>query len=682
MSNCRKQVITETLTENYMPYAMSVIVSRAIPEIDGFKPAHRKLLYTMYKMGLLTGAKTKSANIVGQTMKLNPHGDQAIYETMVRLATGNETLLTPFVESKGNFGKVYSRDMAYAASRYTEAKLTPICSELFTEIDHNAVDMVDNYDGTMREPALFPTSFPNILVSANTGIAVGMASSFCGFNLEEVCNATLAYLKSKKVDLITLMPGPDFSTGGTVISTKDAIESVYQTGQGSIRVKGKWHYVKKGNLVEITEIPYSTTIEAIIDKIVDSIKAGKLDGISDVRDESDINGMRITVDIKKGFSYEKVMAEIEKQTPLIDNFSCNFNMLINGRPKVLGISEIINEWILWRIDTKRRVALYDIEKKGERLHLLQGLSKILLNINKAVRIIQQTEKDSAVIAALMKGFKIDETQAQFVAEIKLRNINKEYILKKTAEIGVLEHEIAQLKELAGSETKLKNSIAMELKATVKQYGTARKTAIEYATDEIFTPAEDYSCYISISHAGYLQKTKTSKVNAAKPGDTIEFKFAVQNSQTLMFFTNHAQVYKISVSEFDLTDQGYGVFIPSAVKMGAGEELVLSTVYQENASILFLYQNGKMASITMKAYETKGNRRVLKNAYSNKVPLVAALVITEPQTLLIKTKTKTITLKSTMVHQYTTMSSQGAKCVKGEPTGMEVVPPTKKNQSKK
>lgn len=474
-----KRSVPDVLRENYMPYAMSVIVSRAIPEIDGFKPAHRKLLYTMYKMGLLTGNRTKSANIVGQTMRLNPHGDAAIYDTMVRLSRGNETLLMPFIDSKGNFGKAYSKNMVYAAPRYTEAKLDKFCAEIFAGIQNNSVDMVDNYDGTMKEPTLLPTSFPNILVSPNDGIAVGMASSFCGFNLKEVCETTIAYIQHPKCDLLKTLPGPDFTTGGKVVSSREDILHVYESGRGPIRLEGVWRYDAKSRVIEITEIPFTTTVEAIIDKTIELAKSGKITGISDIRDESDLNGLKIAIELKRGADHKAIMKTITSQTPFSDSLSCNFNLLIDGRPMVLGVREILAYWVKWRVETKRRVIAYDCERKKEKLHLLEGLSKILLNINKAIKIIRETEDDGAVIPALMKGFKIDEIQAGFVAEIKLRNLNKDYILKRTAEIDSLKQEIARLEKILAKDTELKKLIVAELKAVIKNYPCPRRAKIEY-----------------------------------------------------------------------------------------------------------------------------------------------------------------------------------------------------------
>ena len=513
-----EQPITRTLDENYMPYAMSVIVSRAIPEIDGFKPSHRKLLYTMYKMGLLTGSRTKSANIVGQTMRLNPHGDAAIYETMVRLARGNETLLHPFVDSKGNFGKVYSRDMAYAASRYTEAKLDPICAELFRDIDSDTVDMVDNYDATMKEPSLLPTTFPNVLVSANQGIAVGMASNICSFNLKEVCDTTIALMKNPDHDILETLPGPDFSTGAELLYDEATTREIYSTGRGSFRLRAKWRYVKEGSLIEITEIPYSTATEVIMDKVAELIKAGKIREIADMRDETDLGGLKLTIDLKRGVDPDKLMQKLFRMTPLQDSFACNFNILIAGMPRVMGIGEILSEWTAWRMDCVKRRLYFQVQKKRERLHLLKGLERILMDIDKAIAIIRETELDSEVVPNLMIGFGIDEIQANFVAEIKLRNINKEYILKQTKATSQLEQEIAEMEETLGSPRKLKNVIIKELQQVSEKYGQPRKTEILYNVEEAEPEKEedetpDYPVTAFVSNGGYLKKITAQSLRA-------------------------------------------------------------------------------------------------------------------------------------------------------------------------
>ena len=554
-----EQAISETLELNYMPYAMSVIVSRAIPEIDGFKPSHRKLLYTMYKMGLLTGGRTKSANIVGQTMRLNPHGDAAIYETMVRLAKGNETLLHPFVDSKGNFGKVYSRDMAYAAARYTEAKLDPICAEVFKDIDSDTVDMVDNYDATMKEPALLPTTFPNVLVSANQGIAVGMASNICSFNLREVCDTAIALMKNPDHDILETLPGPDFSTGGELLFDEAATREIYATGRGSFRLRAKWRYVKDGNLIEITEIPYTTATEVIMDKVAELIKAGKIKEISDMRDETDLGGLKLTIDLKRGVDPEKLMQKLFRLTPLQDSFPCNFNILIAGMPRVMGVGEILDEWTAWRTDCVKRRIFFQVQKKEDRLHLLKGLERILLDIDKAISIIRETELETEVVPNLMIGFGIDEIQANYVAEIKLRNINKEYILKQTRAIDDLEGEIADLKDTLNSPRKLKNVIIKELQAVADKFGQPRRTEILYDAQEAAPEEEDdvpdYGVTVFVSKEGYLKKMTAQSLRMSgeqkfKEGDSLSFSQETTNRAEFLVFTDRYQCYKSRLSDFD------------------------------------------------------------------------------------------------------------------------------------
>ena len=545
-----EQAISETLEINYMPYAMSVIVSRAIPEIDGFKPSHRKLLYTMYKMGLLNGGRTKSANIVGQTMKLNPHGDAAIYETMVRLARSNETLLHPFVDSKGNFGKVYSRDMAYAASRYTEAKLDGICAELFRDIDSDTVDMMDNYDATMLEPSLLPTTFPNVLVSANQGIAVGMASNICSFNLKEVCETTIALMNNPDHDVLETLPGPDFSTGGELLFDENATREIYSTGRGSFKLRAKWRYVKEGNLIEIYEIPYSTTIEAIMDKVAELIKAGKIKEISDMRDETDLEGLKLTIDLKRGVEPEKLMQKLFRMTTLQDSFGCNFNVLIAGMPRVMGVGEILEEWTAWRTDCVKRRLYFQIQKKEDRLHLLKGLERILLDIDKAIKIIRETEMENEVVPNLMIGFGIDEVQANYVAEIKLRNINKEYILKQLKAVGELENEIADMRSVLGSSRKLKNLIIKELQSVADKYGQPRKTEIIYESAMIEPEDEeddipDYPVTLFVSKEGYLKKITAQSLRMSgeqkfKEGDSLAFSRETNNKAEILVFTDQHQ----------------------------------------------------------------------------------------------------------------------------------------------
>ena len=579
-----EQPITDTLETNYMPYAMSVIVSRAIPEIDGFKPSHRKLLYTMYKMGLLTGGRTKSANIVGQTMRLNPHGDAAIYDTMVRLSKGYGALLTPFVDSKGNFGKSYSRDMSWAAPRYTEAKLAPICGEIFKDIDSDTVDFVDNYDNTMKEPALLPTTFPNILVSANSGIAVGMASQFCGFNLKEVCDTTVAYLKNPDCDLTETLLAPDFPTGGELIFDTDAIRDIYNTGRGSVRVRAKYRYVKDQNLLEIYEIPYSTTVEAILDKVAELIKAGKAKEISDMRDETDLSGLKLAIDLKRGVDPDKLMAKLYRLTPLEDAFACNFNVLIAGSPKVLGVRQILEEWTAWRTDSVKRRIFFVLGKKKDKLHLLKGLKRILLDIDKAIKIIRETEEESEVIPNLMIGFGIDQVQAEYVAEIKLRNINKEYILKRTRETDALRDEIDDLEDLLNSPQRVKKVIVEELNAAAKKYGEPRRTSIVYPHEiTSYTPEEEqqeeYPVSIFLSREGYFKKITPAslRMNSEqkfKEGDALRQTFETTSNAEVMFFTDHCQVYKTRLGEFDDAKASVlGDYLPTKLKMDAGENVI-------------------------------------------------------------------------------------------------------------
>lgn len=666
-----EQPISETLEVNYMPYAMSVIVSRAIPEIDGFKPSHRKLLYTMYKMGLLSGGRTKSANIVGQTMQLNPHGDAAIYETMVRLAKGNETLLHPFVDSKGNFGKVYSRDMAYAASRYTEAKLAPICAELFRDIDSDTVDMVDNYDATMKEPSLLPTTFPNVLVSANQGIAVGMASNICSFNLKEVCNATIAMMENPECDLMEYLPGPDFSTGGELLFDEAATREIYATGRGSFKLRAKWHYVKSGNLIEITEIPYSTATEVIMDKVADLIKAGKIKEISDMRDETDLGGLKLTIDLKRGADPEKLMQKLFRLTTLQDTFPCNFNILIAGMPRVMGVGEILQEWIAWRLDCIKRRIFFQIGKKEERLHLLKGLERILLDIDKAISIIRETELDSEVVPNLMIGFGIDQVQANFVAEIKLRNINKEYILKQTKAISQLEQEIAQLRDTLNSSRKLKKVITQELKDVAEKYGQPRKTEILYdvadaAPEDEEEPIPDYPVTVFLSKEGYLKKITQPSLRMSgeqkfKEGDSLDFSVESTNREEFLVFTDQFQCYKSRLSDFDDGKASQlGDYLPQKLGFEQGENLrglVLCGDYK--GFVLFFYENGKVAKVPMSAYETKTNRKKLTGAYSDKSPLVAVMALdADEQVVLYSSDGRALIFSTAQLLPKTTRSTQG------------------------
>ena len=631
-----EQAVSETLEVNYMPYAMSVIVSRAIPEIDGFKPSHRKLLYTMYKMGLLTGGRTKSANIVGQTMRLNPHGDAAIYETMVRLARGNETLLHPFVDSKGNFGKVYSRDMAYAASRYTEAKLDPICAELFRDIDSDTVDMVDNYDATMKEPSLLPTTFPNVLVSANQGIAVGMASNICSFNLKEVCETAIALIKNPDHDILETLPGPDFSTGAQLLYDEAATREIYSTGRGSFRLRAKWRYVKDGNLIEITEIPYSTATEVIMDKVAELIKAGKIREIADMRDETDLGGLKLTIDLKRGVDPDKLMQKLFRMTPLQDSFPCNFNILIAGMPRVMGIGEILDEWTAWRMDCVKRRLYFQVQKKQERLHLLKGLERILLDIDKAITIIRETELDSEVVPNLMIGFGIDEIQANFVAEIKLRNINKEYILKQTKATSQLEQEIAELQDTLNSQRKLKNVIIKELQQVAEKYGQPRKTEILYNVEESEPDKEedetpDYPVTVFVSKEGYLKKITAQSLRMSgeqkfKEGDSLAYSVEATNKAEMLVFTDKFQCYKTRLSDFeDGKASQLGDYLPQKLGMDAGEN-VLQVIFPGDGRgfVLFFFENGKVAKVPLSAYETKTNRKKLTGAFSDKSPVVKIL----------------------------------------------------------
>ena len=667
-----EQPITDTLETNYMPYAMSVIVSRAIPEIDGFKPSHRKLLYTMYKMGLLTGARTKSANIVGQTMRLNPHGDAAIYDTMVRLSKGYGALLTPFVDSKGNFGKSYSRDMSWAAPRYTEAKLSAICGEIFKDIDSDTVDFVDNYDNTMKEPALLPTTFPNILVSANSGIAVGMASQFCGFNLKEVCDTAVAYLKNPDCDLTETLLAPDFPTGGELIFDTDAIRDIYNTGRGSVRVRAKYRYVKDQNLLEIYEIPYSTTVEAILDKVAELIKAGKAKEISDMRDETDLSGLKLAIDLKRGVDPDKLMAKLYKLTPLEDAFACNFNVLIAGSPKVLGVRQILEEWTAWRTDSVKRRIFFVLGKKKEKLHLRKGLTRILLDIDKAIRIIRETEEEAEVIPNLMIGFGIDQIQAEYVAEIKLRNINKEYILKRTRETDALRDEIDDLEDLLNSPKRVKKVIVEELNAAAKKYGETRRTSIVYPHEiTSYTPEEEqkeeYPVTVFLSREGYFKKITPAslRMNSEqkfKEGDVLRQSFETTSNAEAMFFTDHCQVYKTRLGEFDDAKASVlGDYLPTKLKMDAGENVIFMVLPGADyaGSLLFFYENGKAARIEMKAYQTASNRRKLTGAYSDKSPLACIRRLDEDCELAVySNEPRCLIFHTALLAPKTTRSAQG------------------------
>jgi len=667
-----EQPISETLELNYMPYAMSVIVSRAIPEIDGFKPSHRKLLYTMYKMGLQSGGRTKSANIVGQTMKLNPHGDAAIYETMVRLARGNETLLHPFVDSKGNFGKVYSRDMAYAAPRYTEAKLEPIAQELFRDIDLDTVDMVDNYDATMLEPTLLPTTYPNVLVNPNQGIAVGMASTICSFTLKEVCDTAIALMRDPDHDILSTLPGPDFSTGGELLFDEAQTRAVYDTGRGSFKLRAKWRYLKAGNLIEIYEIPYTTSTEVIMDKVADLIKAGKIKEIADMRDETDLGGLKLTIDLKRGVDPEKLMQKLFRTTSLQDSFACNFNILIEGMPRVMGVREILQEWTAWRTQCVRRRIYFQKQKKAERLHLLKGLEKILLDIDKAVSIIRHTELESEVVPNLMIGFGIDEIQANFVAEIKLRNLNREYILKHTRTIADLEKDIENLEATLKSPRKLQKVLIDEMNTVVKKYGQPRKTELIYdAVDTAEETAEEElppetPVHLFVSKQGYLkritpQSLRMSGEQKFKEGDSLSFTTETTSRAELLVFTDKFQCYKSRLSEFDDTKASQlGDYLPQKLGMEPGESVV-SVVLPGDYSgfVLFFFENGKAAKVPLSAYETKTNRKKLTGAYSDKSPLRTILALQEDEQLVAySTDNRAMIFSTALLLPKTTRNTQG------------------------
>ncbi len=666
-----EQAISETLEINYMPYAMSVIVSRAIPEIDGFKPSHRKLLYTMYKMGLLNGGRTKSANIVGQTMRLNPHGDAAIYETMVRLARGNETLLHPFVDSKGNFGKVYSRDMACAAARYTEAKLDSFCSEIFRDIDFETVDMVDNYDATMKEPTLLPTTFPNVLVSANQGIAVGMASNICSFNLAEVCETAIALMNNPDHDILETLPGPDFSTGAQLLFDEATTREIYSTGRGSFRLRAVWNYDKTGNRIEITEIPYSTAIEVIMDKVAELIKAGKIKEIADMRDETDLGGLKLTIDLKRGADPDKLMQKLFRMTTLQHSFACNFNILIAGMPKVMGVGEILEEWTAWRKECVRRRLYFQIQKKEDRLHLLKGLERILLDIDKAIAIIRETELESEVVPNLMIGFGIDEVQANYVAEIKLRNINKEYILKQTRAITDLEKEIEDLRSTLNSARKLKGVIIKELQQVAEKFGKPRKTQIVYETQQIELDEEeddvpDYPVTVFVSREGYLKKITQASLRMSgeqkfKEGDSLAFSRETTNKADILVFTNQFQCYKAHLSDFeDCKASLLGEYLPQKLGMDPGEtvlQVILPGDYKGH--MLFFYENGKVAKVPLSAYETKTNRRRLTGAFSDKSPLKTAMSINEDcQVALYATDNRALIISTALLLPKTSRNTIG------------------------
>ncbi len=674
-----EQPITETLELNYMPYAMSVIVSRAIPEIDGFKPSHRKLLYTMYQMHLLGGNRTKSANVVGQTMKLNPHGDAAIYDTMVRLSRGYGALLHPLVDSKGNFGKVYSRDMAWAASRYTEVRLDPICAELFRDIDQDTVDFVDNYDGSMKEPTLLPTTFPNVLVSANQGIAVGMASNLCGFNLGEVCDATAAFLKNPNVNLMEYLKAPDFPTGGELLYDEAALKQIYDTGRGSFQVRARWRYLKSENLIEVYEIPYTTTVEAIMDKVAELIKAGKIKEIADMRDETDLNGLKITIDLKRGTDPDKLMAKLFKSTTLQDACSCNFNILIAGMPRVMGVGAILEEWTAWRMDGVRRRTYHVMKKKQEKLHLLKGLKKILLDIDRAIKIIRETEEDAEVVPNLMIGFGIDNIQAEYVADIKLRNINKEYILKRIEEVAGLEEEIADLQDIVNNPGRIKKIISQELSAVKKKFAAPRRTEIIYdyqaagaLEEEDETP--DYPVHVFCSREGYFKKItpqslRMSSEQKYKEGDGPYLYWEGSNRDMLLVFTDKQQCYKAPLSEFDDAKASVlGDFLPTKLGMDPGESFVWACLTSDySGHILFFFENGKVARVEVAAYQTQTKRKKLTGAYSDKSPLAAALHIKEDlEVAVTSTEGRCLVFHTAALTPKTTRSTQGVNVMTLKP----------------
>ena len=683
-----EQPITETLELNYMPYAMSVIVSRAIPEIDGFKPSHRKLLYTMYDMGLLTKARTKSANVVGATMKLNPHGDVAIYDTMVRLSRGYGALLHPFVDSKGNFGKVYSRDMAWAASRYTEVKLDTICGELFRDIDQDTVDFVDNYDGKLKEPALLPTTFPNVLVSANQGIAVGMASNLCGFNLGEVCDTTIAFLKNPDHDILSTLKAPDLPTGGELIYDAAALGEIYRTGRGSFKVRAKWRYLKSENLIEVYEIPYSTTSEAIMDKVSELVKAGKIKEIADMRDETDLTGLKLAIDLKRGTDPDKLMSKLFRMTPLMDSQSCNFNVLIAGMPRVMGVREILEEWTAWRADSVRRRVYFNMKKKQDKLHLLQGLRRILLDIDRAIQIIRETEEDAEVVPNLMIGFGIDQVQAEYVADIRLRNINKEYILKRTQEVDSLEAEIEDLQATVNDPKRIRKIIIGELTEVRKKYAVPRRTDILYEYEAENAQGEeddtpDYPVHLFLSREGYLKKITPQSLRMAsdqkyKEGDGPFLYWEGNNRDELLVFTDRQQCYKTRLSEFDDSKASVlGDYLPTKLGMD-GEERVLWACIPGDYSgqLLFCFENGKTARVELSAYQTQTRRKKLTGAYSDKSPLVTAFLLREELELaLYSSDGRCMVFHTAVLAPKTTRTTQGVNVMALKPkrTVTQVLP---------
>ncbi|WP_301965734.1 DNA gyrase subunit A [uncultured Ruminococcus sp.] len=670
-----EQNIDSTIRENYMPYAMSVILSRAIPEIDGFKPSHRKLLYTMYKMGLLNGARTKSANIVGATMKLNPHGDSAIYDTMVRLSRGYEALLHPYVDSKGNFGKFYSRDMAWAASRYTEAKLDKICNELFRDIDKDTVDFVDNYDNTMKEPSLLPVAFPSVLVNTNTGIAVGMASNICSFNLKEICETTAALIRDPNHDVMQTLPAPDFIGGCQIIYDENALRQVYETGKGGIKLRARYQYDKSANCIDVLSIPSTTTCEVIIEKIIDLVKAGKIKDIADVRDETGIDGLKITIDLKRGVDPDRLMAKLYRFTTLEDSFSCNFNVLIGGVPRVLGVKALLEEWIAFRIECVRRRTYFDRNKKAEKLHLLKGLEAILLDIDKAVKIVRETDEEAEVVPNLMIGFGIDEVQAEYVAEIKLRHLNREYILKRTAEIEALEKEIAELDEILKSKTRIKTIIVKELKEIAEKYGQPRKSIIIYEDIVSYTEEKDdvpdYPVNLFFTKEGYFKKItpqslRMSSNHKLKDGDEIAQTCEFSNNGELLFFTDKCQVYKAKAADFtDTKASALGEYVPAKLGMDEGENAVYMVATKDYKGILlFAFENGKLAKVPLEAYQTKTNRKKLTGAYSDKSPLAGMVFFTEDKEFLLKASSgRMLLIHSGAINLKTTRSTQGVAVMK-------------------
>lgn len=675
-----QQPITDTIEKNYMPYVMSVIISRAIPEIDGFKPSHRKLLYTMYKMGLLTGPRTKSANVVGQTMRLNPHGDMAIYETMVRLTRGYEALLHPFVDSKGGFGKQYSRDMAFSASRYTEVKLAPICAELFSGIDKDAVDLVDNYDNTTKEPTLLPTTFPNVLVSPNSGIAVGMASSICSFNLSEVCDGTIALLKNPNTSIdkmLDLIKAPDFSGGGYIIYDREQLKDIYLTGRGSFKLRSRYVYKKESNCIEIIQIPYSTSIEVIMKKIIDMIKEGKLKEISDIRDEIDFDGFKLTIDLRRGVDPDKLMSKLFKTTSLEDDFGCNFNILVDGAPRLMGIIEILKEWIRFRMTCYRRELTYDLNKKKDKLHLLLGLGKILLDIDKAIKIVRETENEADVVPNLAKGFNIDTVQAEYIAEIKLRNLNREYILNRIKEIESLQKDIAEIEEIISDDIKLKSEIAKQLTQIKKKYGAPRKTQLLYSDDITeYTETEDdesMEVHVVFTKEGYFKQITHKSLRGndeqkLKDGDEIIFEKDVSNKEELLFFSDRCKAYKARVADFEMVKASVlGDYVPARLGFEDGERvisMILPGGYKDTSNVIFVFENGKCAKVPLSSYQTKSNRRMLTGAYSDSSPLITAILEDGKKDIaIISNVSRAIIVSSSIIPLKSTRSTQGVSVFK-------------------